>query len=174
MVALLALNESHARELIAKLVKECSAGISDREDEALKIADKWTLDESWVRDDFAEARDLAKSRKALEAAAWSEELAARGREIAAAANSRKAELEPKPEPKAQVGGEILEGPYRGQTLQRGRILGTKPKAEPEPEAQPEPEGAKKISPKHNPRLKLSQNMNLRWRRSLRRRRDCLP
>jgi hypothetical protein len=106
MVALLALNESHARELIAKLVKECSAGISDREDEALKIADKWVLDESWVRDDFAEARDLAKRRKA-ELDAASEELGARGREIAAAAKARKAELkakaEPKPEPKRWMG-----------------------------------------------------------------------
>jgi LmbE family N-acetylglucosaminyl deacetylase len=81
MMIALAVSESHARELIAKLVKECSAGVSDREDEALKIADKWTLDESWVRDDFAEARDLAKRRKAeLEAA--SKELGVRGREIA--------------------------------------------------------------------------------------------
>jgi hypothetical protein len=128
MVALLALNESHARELIAKLVKECSAGISDREDEALKIADKWVLDESWVRDDFAEARDLAKRRKA-ELDAASEELGARGREIAAAAKARKAELkakaEPKPEPKA-LDGEILTGPYQGQKLLRGRMLGAEP------------------------------------------------
>ena len=140
MVALLALNESQARELIAKLVKECSAGISDREEEALKIADKWVLDESWARDDFAEARDLARRRKAeLEAA--SEELGARGREIAKALEER--EAKPEPKPAKPLNGEILTGPYQGQKLLRGRRL---PDDDAKPKPAGEPEKAKETGP----------------------------
>jgi hypothetical protein len=56
MTALLARGEVHARELIAGLIQECVEGISDREGEALALAQLWLLEESWVRESFAEAR----------------------------------------------------------------------------------------------------------------------
>ena len=60
MTALLARSEDHARELIAKLIQDCAQGLGDREEEALTLARLWALDESWVTEGFAEARELAK------------------------------------------------------------------------------------------------------------------
>jgi putative DNA primase/helicase len=60
MSALLAQSKADAADLIAKLIKECSEGASDREKEAVSLAGLWVLDEEEVRGGFAEARKLAK------------------------------------------------------------------------------------------------------------------
>ena len=63
MTALSARGEGHARELIAGLLKECREGVSDREAEALVVARPWGLDESWVKENFAVARSLARAKE---------------------------------------------------------------------------------------------------------------
>ena len=62
MTALLAQSKAHAADLIARLIKDCSEGVSDREKEAVSLAGLWVLDEEEVRGGFAEARELAKLR----------------------------------------------------------------------------------------------------------------
>src|SRR5438105_2660390 len=62
MSALLAQSKAHAADLIAKLIKECSEGASDREEETVSLAGLWVLDEEEVRGGFCEARELAKLR----------------------------------------------------------------------------------------------------------------
>ena len=67
MAALLAQSDAHAAELIAKLVKECRDGVSDREAEAVSLAGLWTLDVDRVREGFASARRLRGEAKVLPA-----------------------------------------------------------------------------------------------------------
>jgi hypothetical protein len=50
--------------LIAQLIKECAEGISNREDEAVKLAALWQLDVKEVCAGFAEARELWRDARA--------------------------------------------------------------------------------------------------------------
>ena len=54
-------DRTEATTQIEQLIRECTRGVSDREEVALRIAQRWRLDESWVRDSFAEARGQAKT-----------------------------------------------------------------------------------------------------------------
>ena len=56
------LAESDGSALIARLAKECAAGVSDRESEALNVAAERGLAEEWVKAIFADARKLRKSK----------------------------------------------------------------------------------------------------------------
>ena len=136
MTALSARGEGHARELIAGLLKECREGVSDREAEALVVARPWGLDESWVKENFAVARSLARAKEitarldAADAKATpvkrrrlgddrQRALEARGRDIVAELNAaiaeRKAATEakteevaqPAPEPEAATAGQLM-------------------------------------------------------------------
>ena len=64
MTALLAQSKVHAEQLIARLIKECAEGISNREDEAVKLAALWQLDVKEVCAGFAEARELWRDARA--------------------------------------------------------------------------------------------------------------
>ncbi len=72
MSILLAQSEDHARKLIAALITECRDGVSDREAEALKLAEKFGVEKEPISARFATARKLK-----------AQELAARGGDIAA-------------------------------------------------------------------------------------------
>jgi hypothetical protein len=58
MTPLLAHSEDHARELIAVLITECRGGISDREAEALALADRFRIEKEPISARFATARKL--------------------------------------------------------------------------------------------------------------------
>jgi len=63
MTALVAQSEKHAWELIRELAQECSGGLSNREGEALTLAILWRLDQTEVREIFADARKVAIAKK---------------------------------------------------------------------------------------------------------------
>jgi hypothetical protein len=77
--------------VIRALLKECVEGVSDREREALELAEEWGIAESWVTKSFAEARAAG--------------LVARGAEIAARLDGGAVES-PKPSVKASSGAEL--------------------------------------------------------------------
>jgi hypothetical protein len=94
MTALLAHGEDHARKLIAVLITECRKGVSDREAEALELAERFKIEKEPISARFATARKLK-----------AEEVAERGGNIAAEldtaiekakAKERTAQRRPKP------------------------------------------------------------------------------
>jgi hypothetical protein len=58
MTPLLAHSEDHARKLISVLITECRQEVSDREREALRLADKFKIEGEPISARFAAARKL--------------------------------------------------------------------------------------------------------------------
>jgi hypothetical protein len=58
-------NEEAAQAIIAQLLDECRKGTSDREAEALQLANEFELDEEYVRKKFENARDLWAAAKKI-------------------------------------------------------------------------------------------------------------
>ena len=114
MGALLARSQPHATEVISGLILECRDGKGNREEECVKLAELWRLDVDGVRKGFATAREVRDLREEDEGVTE--------------------EAKPEPKPPKPLNGEILEGPYKGMTLLRGRILGPKPELALVPEA----------------------------------------
>ena len=149
MTALLARGEGHARELIAGLLKECREGVSDREPEALVVAKPWGLDESWVKENFAVARSLARAKgitarlDAADAKATpvkrrkvgddrQRALEARGRNIVAELNAAIAERKAAEVEIAEAEAIVAQRPQLEALAARPAKAKPKPKAEPEP------------------------------------------
>lgn len=107
MAALLAQSDTHAAELINKLVKECRDGVSDREAEAVSLAGLWTLDVDRVREGFASARKLRAEAEAPPAVSKADEPIRR----------RKLSPDPSATPKSKVKARFEVGPSETEAAQ---------------------------------------------------------